>query len=88
MDELTVLQEIRRIARRELQLPHEAQPSDRLVDDLQLDSLGMIVLAVGLEDRFRITLTTEDAVTVTTVEDLALLVARRCNDEASEGAVR
>lgn len=41
-----------------------------------LDSLSRTVLAVGLEDRFRVRLTEEDA-TLASFEELARVVARR-----------
>ncbi len=88
MDELTqaVVVEIQRISSGELELPlaREVRPTDRLVEDLQLDSLGLTVLAVGLEDRFRIKLTEEDAAHVTTVHELAALVARRAQEAKEE----
>jgi acyl carrier protein len=71
--------EIRRIASEELQLERAVQASDELIQDLQLDSLGLTILAVGLEDRFRIKLTEEDSARVCTVEDLAALVAVRAS---------
>ena len=77
MDE--VLGEIRRVLRDELQLAREPRPEDDLVQDLQLDSVGLLTLVVGLEDRFRIALTEEDAAGVRTVADLVKLVEqRRC----------
>lgn len=72
-----VLEEIRRIAATELELSRPIQPSDELVRDLQLDSMTMTILAVALEDRFRIKLSEEDAPALRTVEDLAHLVVRR-----------
>jgi acyl carrier protein len=48
-----------------------------LRDDLALDSLELITLAVGLEDRFRILLDEGDAAATRTVADLARLVAER-----------
>ena len=72
-----VLAEIRRIAKEELQLERMVQGSDALIEDLQLDSLGLTILAVGLEDRFRIKLTEEDSARVSTVDDLAGLVSSR-----------
>ena len=72
-----VLAEIRRIAKEELQLERMVQGSDALIEDLQLDSLGLTILAVGLEDRFRIKLTEEDSAQVSTVDDLASLVSSR-----------
>jgi acyl carrier protein len=75
--ESEILAEIRRIASQELEISHPIQPGDQLIQDLELDSLGATVLAVGLEDKFRIRLTPEDSGQVETVEDLVQLVARR-----------
>ena len=75
MDE--VLAEIRRVLREELSLEREVRPGDDLVADLQLDSVGLVTLVVGLEDRFRIVLAEEDAAGVRTVSDLAALVQER-----------
>ncbi len=75
-----VLTEIRRIASEQLELERPIDPSDELINDLQLDSLGLTVLAVGLEDRFRIKLTEEDSSRVTTVSDLAYLVVSRTRE--------
>jgi acyl carrier protein len=75
MDE--VLGEIRRLLREELGVTRLAQGADDLVRDLQLDSVGLLTLVVGLEDRFRVALREEDAAAVRTVQDLATLVLRR-----------
>jgi acyl carrier protein len=75
--EAQVLETIRAIARTELDLAQPVRPGDDLLADLGLDSLGLTVLAVGLENRFRVKLSQEDAVAVHTVADLAALVARR-----------
>jgi acyl carrier protein len=75
MDE--VLREIGRVLREELGLAREPRPEDDLVSDLQLDSVGLLTLVVGLEDRFRVALQEEDAAAVRTVRDLAALVLRR-----------
>ena len=75
--EAQVLESIRDIARSELEVDRSIQPHDDLLGDLGLDSLGLTVLAVGLENRFRVRLSQEDAVAVRTVADLAALVARR-----------
>jgi acyl carrier protein len=71
------LAEIRRIAREELEVEVAVEPAHDLLRDLHLDSLGLTVLAVGLENRFRVVLSEEDAQGVRTVEDLARLVAAR-----------
>jgi acyl carrier protein len=75
MDE--VLGEIARVLRDELGLSRTPRPEDDLVSDLQLDSVGLLTLVVGLEDRFRVALQEEDAAAVRTVRDLAALVLRR-----------
>ena len=75
MDE--VLGEIRRVLHDELGIAREARPDDDLIADLQLDSVGLLTLVVGLEDRFRVALEEEDAAAVHTVGDLAALVLRR-----------
>lgn len=72
-----VVAEIRRVLRDELGLAKEARLEDDLVADLQLDSVGLLTLVVGLEDRFRIALAEEDAAGVRTVQDLAALVEQR-----------
>jgi len=69
-----VLAEIRRILAEELEIARPAESGDELTGDLGVDSLGAIVLAVGLEDRFRVRLTAEDAGRVVTVGDLVDLV--------------
>ena len=61
-------------------------PQARLLDDLHLDSLELIVLAVGLEDHFRVKLSEHDTVGIATVGDLARLVARRTREPAAAGA--
>ena len=71
------LAEIRRLFAEELGLARVPQPADDLVLDLQLDSVGLLTLVVGLEDKFRLKLEEEDAARVRTVADLATLVAER-----------
>ena len=75
MDE--VLQEIRRVVKDELGVEREVRLEDDLLTDLQIDSVGLLTLVVGLEDRFRIALAEEDAASVRTVRDLVALVAAR-----------
>ncbi len=75
--ELIILAEIRRILVQELEWAGPVEPALHLTRDLQLDSLGLTVLAVELENRFRIRLSVEDSVGVDTVADLVRLVAAR-----------
>ena len=75
-----VLQFIRALARSELEISRPIGPDDDLLKDLALDSLSLTVLAVGLENRFRVKLTEADAEGVRTVGDLARHVALRTTE--------
>lgn len=75
-----VLEEIRRIARVELEHSGEIVPTLRLQEDLHLDSMAMIVVAVGLENAFRVKLQEEDAGKIVTIGDLVTLVVRRVGE--------
>jgi acyl carrier protein len=75
-----VTAEIARVLRDELGLTREVKPGDDLVTDLQLDSVGLLTLVVGLEDRFRVALAEDDASRVRTVAELAALVAQRARE--------
>jgi acyl carrier protein len=79
-----VVAEVRRILGEELEWKGSVEPSHDLLKDLQLDSLGLTVLAVGLENRFRVKLSEEDAAGVITVSDLAKLVSRRVSETPEE----
>ncbi|HEX8439107.1 acyl carrier protein [Archangium sp.] len=81
-NELIVLFEIRRILAQELDWKGPVEPAHHLMRELQLDSLGLTVLAVELENRFRIRLSMEDSLGVSTVGDLMRLVASRTVQES------
>ncbi len=72
-----VLEAVRRIFREELQRSDPVLPEHELAGDLQLDSVQLLTLVVGLENRFQIALAEEDAGEVRTVGDLARLVVQR-----------
>lgn len=61
------------------------QPETRLVEDLELDSIRRLSLAVAVEDRFRICLDPEDEMEIVTLGDLASVVERKLA-EGSDGA--
>jgi len=75
-----VLAEIRRIAVEELEMSRPPEPSDELIRDLHLDSISLITLATGLENRFRVKLSENDGNGVVTVADLTALVLRRTTE--------
>jgi acyl carrier protein len=68
---------IDRVLRDEIGISRAVRPEDDLLRDLQLDSVGLLTLVVGLEDHFRVALAEQDAASVRTVGDLASLVAAR-----------
>ncbi|HYZ90580.1 MAG TPA: acyl carrier protein [Myxococcales bacterium] len=68
---------IGRVLRDEVGISRAVRPEDDLLTDLQLDSVGLLTLVVGLEDHFRVALAEQDAAAVRTVGDLASLVAAR-----------
>jgi len=72
-----VLAEVRRIFAAELERTEPVEPSHQLLGELHVDSLAAIVIAVGLENRFRVKLSEEDTVGVVTVADLVKRVAAR-----------
>ena len=51
-----ILAVMARIAAAELELRAPLEPGQRLTGDLELDSMGLTIMAVGLENHFRIKL--------------------------------
>lgn len=81
-----ILQSIEDVARTHLDLsarpadsaaPLRFHPGLRLVDDLALDSIQLLTLAVEVENRFRICLDPEDEAGIETIGDLADVVAAK-----------
>ena len=68
---------ITHILRGEAQVEADISAHSELLRDLELDSMSLTVLLVGLEDHYRVRLDGEDAAGVVTVADLAALVVRR-----------
>lgn len=79
-----VLAVIRRILHDELELQREVNPGDALLADLELDSLGLITVAVGLENRYRVKLSEQESMGIVTVADLVAHVRRRVAEEAAK----
>lgn len=79
-----VVRYIASIADEQLELSGKVTAQARLVEDLALDSLGLTVVAVELENRYRIRLSEQDADGIRTVEELARLVARRVTEQGGE----
>jgi len=68
---------IAEVARAHVGFSGELEEAQRLVEDLGLDSIGRLVLAAEVENRFRVALGPEDDATIATVGDLVTAVARK-----------
>ncbi len=75
-----VIREIARVVEQELGLARVVGPKALLQEDLALDSITLLTLAVALEDRYRVFLREEDAPRIHTVEELARLVVQRVKE--------
>lgn len=76
-DEQHIFDGIAAVARQHLGWAEPIEPQMRLVEDLRLDSLRLLTLAVEVENRFRICLDATDEVGIVTVADLAAVVRRK-----------
>ena len=70
------LRAISEVARDKLDLEGEVRLDMRLVEDLQLDSIRLLTLAMEVEDRFKICLDEEDEEAIVKVADLVEVVRR------------
>jgi acyl carrier protein len=59
-------------------------PEQRLVEDLRLDSVGLLTLAVEVEDRFLVCLDADDEAGIRTVGDLERVLLRKLAPRAVE----
>jgi acyl carrier protein len=84
VSEELVMADIQRVVEREGRGAGAVRPTDRLVDDLGLDSLSLTSLAVELEDRYQVILNDDDATRLNTVAELARCVVERVRDSAAE----
>jgi len=80
-----ILDGIADVARRHLDWRGELATGMRLVEDLRLDSLRLLTLAVEVEDRFRVALDEEDEAAIETVGDLVAVVGRKLAEREAEG---
>ncbi len=72
-----ILQGIREVAREHLAWERPLQPPMRLVEDLALDSIRLLTLAVEVENRFEVCLDPQDEEAITTIGDLVDAVERK-----------
>ena len=69
-----ILAAISEVARAHLGVERPLTGEERLVEDLKLDSLGLVILAAEVENRFRVALSAEDEARIATVGDLAAVL--------------
>lgn len=77
MTEAEILSGVASVAREHLDWGEPLEPGMRLVEDLRLDSLRLLTLAVEVENRFRVCLEPEDEAAIETVGDLVAAVRRK-----------
>lgn len=76
MTDREILAAIAEAARSELQWEGVVTPELRLVEDLRLDSIQLMTLAVAIEDRFRIRLDDVESELVTVADLVAVIRSR------------
>ncbi len=74
MTDQEILAAVAAIAREHLEYSGPLAPEMRLVEDLELDSIRLLTLAVEVENRFRICLEASDEAAIETVGDLVRAV--------------
>lgn len=75
-----ILARVEAVARRAVGHRGRLSPELRLSEDLRLDSVKALTLAVELENHFRITITPEDEARIATVGDLVRVIQDRLDD--------
>ena len=63
--------------------PEEIRVDAKLVDDLGMDSLDAVELAIATEREFRVEISDEQVAKLETVADITALVQRLADDQAS-----
>lgn len=76
VDDDRVLEAIAEVARDQLGFSGELRPELRLAEDLELDSLKILTLAVEVENRFQICLDPDSEAQIVTIGDLVATVRR------------
>lgn len=76
MREREILEGVAAVAREHLGYEGALRPDMRLVEDLELDSIRLLTLAVEVENRFRVCLDEDDEQAIETVGDLVAVVRR------------
>lgn len=78
-----ILQGVEAVAREHLDRHEPLEPAMDLIEDLELDSLLLLTLAVEVENKFRICLDQEDEANIRTVSDLMEIVHRKLTEKGT-----
>ena len=78
-----LLEYLRRVFEKEFEIPQEqVTPAARLVEDLELDSLDAVVLAIRVEEETGLDIEEDEFKALDTVASLVALVQRRRQGQA------
>ncbi|MFL6235609.1 MAG: acyl carrier protein [Thermoanaerobaculia bacterium] len=81
MSDEAILAGVVEVARVHLGWEGELAPEMRLIEDLRLDSVRLLTLAMEVENRFRVRLDELDEGSIETVGDLVAVVRRKLGTE-------
>ena len=84
MTEAEILAELAGVVREKLDREGPLRPGMHLVEDLELDSLRLMTLAVEVENHFRVRLDEADEAAIETVGDLVSVVGRKLGESGRE----
>lgn len=82
MTDAEILAAVDEVAREHVGWQGSLRPEMRLAEDLELDSLKTLTLAVEVENRFRICLDPDSEAQIVTVADLVATVGRKLEERA------
>ena len=82
MTDAEILAAVEQVARDHVGWQGNLRPEMRLAEDLELDSLKTLTLAVEVENRFRICLDVDSEAQIVTVGDLVATVGRKLEERA------
>ncbi|RLE35626.1 MAG: hypothetical protein DRJ61_02820 [Acidobacteria bacterium] len=80
MNDAFILAGIRDVARKHVGWEGPIEPDMRLVEDLSLDSIKLLTLAIEVENRFQICLDPERDHELITVRDLVAAISHQISD--------
>ena len=88
MTETEILRTVTDLARKHIGWSGPVRPEMDLIEDLQLDSLKLLTLAVQVENHFQICLEPADEAKIRRISDLVSAIEQKleCRDQASRMA--